>query len=101
MCDYSGSPSDPQRFSSDNISYDVLVKETKKFFSDSKERCSTSGLNPFYVLNPPPEVLTFPYLYTLCFSAKLIFDSPFNHTSLFYRMVVVFGMLHLKPMFLL
>ena len=56
MCTYTGGIKDPLRHSSVRLNDETINEMTKTLLNEDPEDCSKVGLNPFYKLNPPPDV---------------------------------------------
>ena len=56
MCTYTGGAKDPLHHSSVCVTDGAMNEMTKTLLNESLESCSKVGLNPFYKLNPPPDV---------------------------------------------
>ena len=56
MCQYSGKPDDPQRFTKDKLSESEVIESAKKMLNVSLEYCSKVGLAPYYKKNKLPAV---------------------------------------------
>ena len=78
MCNYTGDPTDVQRFSQAKLSEDEVNKATKKLLGEPQEKCNKTRLAPFYLTNPVPQVSVFVlfthYVCDLFSILSLIFD---------------------------
>ena len=66
MCNYTGDPTDVQRLSQVNLSEDEVNKATKKLLGETQEKCNKTGLAPFYLTKPVPQVSVFVLSYLFC-----------------------------------
>ena len=56
MCSYTGDTKDPLRYNSKHLTDKSINDMTKTLLNETLESCSRVGLNPFYKLNPAPDV---------------------------------------------
>ena len=67
MYEYGGGPNDSLRYSSVQLTEEDIVAMSTILVNGKYEDCSKVGLNPFYKLNPTPEVKTPDLFLFLCF----------------------------------
>ena len=62
MCEYSGEPNDPQRYTEDNFTAEEIFQTIRTLLGESQENCNKVGLPPFYKQNLAPPVSVLPLL---------------------------------------
>ena len=83
MCEYSGEPSDPQRFTIDNFTVEEVFKTLRTLLDESQENCDKVGLPPFFKQNLAPPVSVYLYLfqYKLTSTLYLVLISFFTYAG--------------------
>jgi len=56
MCNYSGNPEDPQRFTKEELSESEVIESAKKIVNPALTDCSKVGLAPYFKRNTQPDV---------------------------------------------